>query len=419
MALRIFHSADWHFGKMMGSIDRTADFEAFIDTFLALVDERRPDILLLAGDVFDTSLPSNAAQKLYYTLISRLRETSVRQIVIAAGNHDSQRFLEAPRALLETLHCFIAGDRPEEQILVIRDAQGKPQLGIAAVPYLRESRVRSGSMDFTANTRAELFEAGVRAHYDHVWQLLDEALAGARVPRIAMGHLFVVGSELRPGVKRDPQAGQLNVGSINSVSTAAFAQGWDYVALGHIHHAQVLEAASPMRYAGSPIALTFNHRKYTHSIVEVTLSEKGELDIVTIPVPQQRAFVHVEGSLAELLEQIAEAGRAHADEAPAFVEAVLTSGETEPRLTEILKEAAERARVLLLSIRNERAAQAYLREEQALLELADLTPAEVFRLYMTQEGRETSPETLARYQALLSETHQAVLAGRRPDDEEP
>lgn len=184
--LRIFHSADWHIGKGLGTIDRTDDFRAFIHDFLKLVDSRRPDVVLLSGDIFDTSMPANSAQRLYYDMIRALAGTSVQATVITAGNHDSQRFLEAPRALLETMNCFVAGDSPESQAFILRDAAGEPRLAVAAVPFLREGDVRGGSIDDTDATRAMRFETGVLKHYETVKGFLEEALQGARVPMIAM-----------------------------------------------------------------------------------------------------------------------------------------------------------------------------------------------------------------------------------------
>ncbi len=166
--LRIFHSADWHIGKGLGTIDRTDDFRVFIRDFLELVEKRRPDVILLAGDIFDTSMPANSAQRLYYDMIRALSGTSVMATVITAGNHDSQRFLEAPRALLETMNCFVAGESPESQAFVLRDDAGEPLLAVAAVPFLREGDVRGGSIDDTDATRAARFESGVRKHYNTV-----------------------------------------------------------------------------------------------------------------------------------------------------------------------------------------------------------------------------------------------------------
>lgn len=416
-ALRIFHSADWHFGKTIGNVDRTEDFLAFIDQFIAMVEERKPDVLLIAGDIFDTSLPSNKAQKLYYSWIHRLQNTSVKAIVITAGNHDSQRFLEAPKALLETMNCFIAGETPEEQVFILRDEKGEPLLGVGAVPYLREGDVRTGSMSYSDATRAELFEAGVKAHYQAVWELVNKELAGAKVPRIAMAHLFVTGSELRPGVQKAREEDALRVGSLNSVTSDAFEQGWDYVALGHIHHAQELTSKTPMRYSGAPIGLTFNHRKYSHSIVELNIDETGALTIDTLPVAQTRLFLHFEGTLAELIAGIEEAGKTHHQP---YVEAVLTSDEVEPLLVEKLTAVAEKAGVILIATRNERALQRYQEEESSLVALNELSPREVFRLLVAEEsggkaGEEAMPaEDFERYQQLLMEAVDGVQTGHWP-----
>lgn len=411
MSLRIFHSADWHFGKMIGPLDRTHDFEAFLERFLALVEARRPQVLLLAGDIFDTSLPSNNAQKLYYTLIHRLQNTSIEAVVIAAGNHDSQRFLDAPRALLETMNCFIAGTRPEEQVFVLRDRDGNPRLGVAAVPYLREADVRKGGLDYSDADRATLFEQGVRAHYDHVYALLEEALAGANVPRVAMGHLFVVGSELRPGVMSAKDYGVANVGSLNAVSSRAFGDAWDYVALGHIHHAQAVEAPVPMRYAGAPLALSFNHRHYEHSLVELTFDAAGVMHTELLPIEQPRAFIHIEGDLAQIEAQLRETGKNHPS---AYVEVHLTEGQAPVNLSEALAHLAQEVGVELIAVRNTQAMRRYQEADAQGIRLDDFTPEEVFKLYA--QTLPMGSEEVARYEALLSQSVKQVLAGKSVEE---
>ena len=254
--MRIFHSADWHIGKGLGNIDRTDDFRVFFKDLLAMIAERQPDVLLISGDVFDTSMPANSAQRLYYDFMRSLEGTSVRATIVTAGNHDSQRFLEAPRALLETPRCYVAGDTVESQTFVLRDDDGAPYLAVAAVPYLREGDVRRGTMDDTDADRAQRFEAGVRAHYDAVHSLLMDELKGARVPLVAMGHLFVTGSKMKPNSDPVESDGSVYVGTLRNVTADAFGDTWDYVALGHIHHGQEVKAKVPMRYSGSPVALS-------------------------------------------------------------------------------------------------------------------------------------------------------------------
>lgn len=348
--LRIFHSADWHIGKGLGTIDRTDDFRVFIRDFLELVEKRRPDVILLAGDIFDTSMPANSAQRLYYDMIRALSGTSVMATVITAGNHDSQRFLEAPRALLETMNCFVAGESPESQAFVLRDDAGEPLLAVAAVPFLREGDVRGGSIDDTDATRAARFESGVRKHYDTVNGFLDEALDGARVPRIAMGHLFVTGSRLRPDDDPTTPNESAYVGSLRNVTADAFGTDWDYVALGHIHNSQTVKAQIPMRYSGSPVSLSYSHIPYRHHIVELTFDETGGMTFEELPVRQPREFVRVSGTFEELRADIAEAGATH--EKP-FVEATLTSDECVPDLAGELTAWGEAHGVIVTAVRNQ------------------------------------------------------------------
>lgn len=411
--LRIFHSADWHIGKGLGTIDRTDDFRAFIHDFLKLVESRRPDVVLLSGDIFDTSMPANSAQRLYYDMIRALAGTSVQATVITAGNHDSQRFLEAPRALLETMNCFVAGDSPESQAFILRDAAGEPRLAVAAVPFLREGDVRGGSIDDTDATRAMRFETGVLKHYETVKGFLEEALQGARVPMIAMGHLFVTGSRLRPDSEPSAPSESTYVGSLRNVTADAFGTGWDYVALGHIHNSQTVEARVPMRYSGSPLALSYSHIRYRHHIVELTFDETGAMRIEELPVKQPRAFVRVSGTLEELRSGIDAAGAAH--EKP-FVEATLTSDECVPDLAGELTAYGESRGVIVTAVRNQQAARRYEADELNAPSLDDLTPESVFKSCLEDRFKthEDAQSAFCRLMPLLNEAVEEVHVETRP-----
>lgn len=414
--LRIFHSADWHIGKGLGTIDRTDDFRLFIRDFLELVKERRPDVILLAGDIFDTSMPANSAQRLYYDMIRALASTSVKATVIAAGNHDSQRFLEAPSALLETMNCFVAGESPESQAFILRDQTGSPLLGVAAVPFLREGDVRVGSIDDTDASRAMRFESGVKKHYETVRSFLTEKLGSARVPMIAMGHLFVTGSRLRPDGEPTTPGESAFVGSLRNVTADAFGKEWDYVALGHIHNSQTVDASVPMRYSGSPISLSYSHIKYRHHIVELTFDETGAMTVEELPVKQPREFVRVCGTLSELRTGIEAAGAAHAKP---FVEATLTSDECAPNLAEELAAYGEAKGVIVTAVRNQQAARRYEADELNAPSLDDLTPESVFKSFL-DERFETTEEAAKAFQTLmplLNEAVEEVRIGTRPAEE--
>lgn len=414
--LRIFHSADWHIGKGLGNIDRTDDFRVFFRDLLAMIAERQPDVLLISGDVFDTSMPANSAQRLYYDFMRSLEGTSVRATIVTAGNHDSQRFLEAPRALLETLHCYVAGDTVESQTFVLRDDDGAPYLAVAAVPYLREGDVRRGTMDDTDTDRAQRFEAGVRAHYDAVHSLLMDELKGARVPLVAMGHLFVTGSKMKPNSDPVESDGSVYVGTLRNVTADAFGDTWDYVALGHIHHGQEVKAKVPMRYSGSPVALSYSHMTYHHHIVEVTFDETGAMSVEELPVKQPRHFVQVKGTLDELKAGIDQAGATYV---MPFVEATLTSDECLPDLSNELTTYGETHGVIVTAVRNEALAARYAQINEEAPDLSDLTPDAVFKAYLRENfDEEVAQARFDLFADLFHEIVNDVHIHRKPVDDD-
>lgn len=414
--LRIFHSADWHIGKGLGNIDRTDDFRVFFRDLLAMIAERQPDVLLISGDVFDTSMPANSAQRLYYDFMRSLEGTSVRATIVTAGNHDSQRFLEAPRALLETLRCYVAGDTVERQTFVLRDDDGAPYLAVAAVPYLREGDVRRGTMDDTDADRAQRFEAGVRAHYDTVHSLLTDELKGARVPIVAMGHLFVTGSKMKPNSDPVESDGSVYVGTLRNVTADAFGDTWDYVALGHIHHGQEVKAKVPMRYSGSPVALSYSHMTYHHHIVEVTFDETGAMSVEELPVKQPRHFVQVKGTLDELKAGIDQAGATYV---MPFVEATLTSDECLPDLSNELTTYGETHGVIVTAVRNEALAARYAQINEEAPDLSDLTPDAVFKAYLRENfDEEVAQARFDLFADLFHEIVNDVHIHRKPVDDD-
>ena len=414
--LRIFHSADWHIGKGLGNIDRTDDFRVFFRDLLAMIAERQPDVLLISGDVFDTSMPANSAQRLYYDFMRSLEGTSVRATIVTAGNHDSQRFLEAPRALLETLRCYVAGDTVERQTFVLRDDDGAPYLAVAAVPYLREGDVRRGTMDDTDTDRAQRFEAGVRAHYDAVHSLLMDELKGARVPLVAMGHLFVTGSKMKPNSDPVESDGSVYVGTLRNVTADAFGDTWDYVALGHIHHGQEVKAKVPMRYSGSPVALSYSHMTYHHHIVEVTFDETGAMSVEELPVKQPRHFVQVKGTLDELKAGIDQAGATYV---MPFVEATLTSDECLPDLSNELTTYGETHGVIVTAVRNEALAARYAQINEEAPDLSDLTHDAVFKAYLRENfDEEVAQARFDLFADLFHEIVNDVHIHRKPVDDD-
>ena len=205
------------------------------------------------------------------------------------------------------MRTFVAGSTAEKEVCVIRDQDGAPLLGIAAVPYLREGDVRLSGENDTDAARAAAWGRGIGEHY---------ALSGADVPMIAAGHLFVTGAKVAG--PEEGSDGGVYVGSLRNVSAAVFGNAWDYVALGHIHRAQKVAAEIPVRYSGSPLALDIGGAGDRHVVIELEFEGKN-LTETEIEVPQPRRVMRIRGNLGELMARIERAG----SESPgAIIEAI-------------------------------------------------------------------------------------------------
>lgn len=415
--IRILHTSDWHLGKELIRESTLPAQRQMTEWLLGVCREREVGYLLLSGDVFDVLTPSNAAQELYYSFLARAVKAGVRAVVVTPGNHDSAGFLRAPATVLGGLGVIVPGPRAEDQAVVIRDEAGEPLLGVAAVPFLRESEVRGSREGITEGDRWALYAAGVAERYEAVRLALDERMPGSSAPRVAMGHFFAAGSAVTP----DPETGAVpaTVGSLGAIPASVMGEGWDYAALGHIHRAQ--EAAGPaVRYSGSPVPLSFREADNPTQVVLVTLGSHGEApEIEPIPVPRFQPIARAEGDadgLAARLERIAR-------ESPgAWVEADYTGVSEQPDLNDMLSGLCERLGLRLLAVRNQAAFRRALKSTEEAPPLESWSPEDVFRMYLeeshaTDEDAASLTETFGEALALVREDQAARK--RREEDISP
>ena len=143
--MKILHSSDWHLGRSLYTKkDRQDEHRAFFDWLLKTIAEQEIELLIVAGDVFDTASPSIGAQKMYYDFLIKVRNSGCRKLIVVGGNHDSPSFLNAPKDILAALDVSVVGaadENPEDEIIVVEDKNGNPVLIVCAVPFLRERDV--------------------------------------------------------------------------------------------------------------------------------------------------------------------------------------------------------------------------------------------------------------------------------------
>lgn len=371
----ILHTSDWHIGRLLYGRRRYDEHAAFLDWLADAVEREGADVLLVAGDVFDSGTPSNRAQEIYYRFLVRISSTRCRHVVITGGNHDSPSFLDAPRDLLRALRIHIVGaasERPEDEVLTLADEQGSPALVVCAVPYLRDRDLRTAEAGESYEDKERKMLEGIRAHYAAVLAIAQErrGAAGGNIPIVAMGHLFAAGGETSEG----DGVRELYVGSLVRVDSGCFPPCIDYLALGHLHAAQCLQGLESRRYSGSPLPMGFGESGQSKGVVRIAFD--GRQPVVTVlPVPAFQPLVRVGGDWENITAGIAALAAA---DSTAWLEITWDGAELAGTLRERLDELVAGTKMEILRIRNRRLLDKALECAETEETLDDLDSVEVF-----------------------------------------
>ncbi len=406
--MKILHTSDWHLGRLLLGERRDTVFTAFLDWLIATLKTERCDALLIAGDVFDSTVPGTSAQKLYYSFLARVRqETDCRTVVITGGNHDSPMLLNAPRDILSAFDIHVVGRAaadPTDEVVVLRNTDGTPAAVVCAVPFLREGDLNTLTDEETHLDRRDRLIDATANHYRTVVNKALEICPTAQdsVPLIAMGHLFAAGGAAG-STERD-----LYVGSLADVPDSVFPKEIDYLALGHLHRPQIVAKNPTHCYSGSPFALDFSESASPHQVNLVEFT--GKVPTVTpITVPAFDRLLHIAGTADEILSAVKEALK---DPAPGFLDVEHTENLTAPELLQTLNDLLKDAPLTLLRF-IDRAAEkaAFLTKHAVNVDVEELTPEKVFELRLKAadvkaDDSERAP-LINAYQELLFSLHDA------------
>lgn len=370
--MKIIHLADLHLGKSLHGVSllEAGDQPHWVEAFLRLCEAQRPDAVVMAGDVYDRSAPAAGAVELLSRLLTGLTDQGV-PVMLIPGNHDSAQRLAFGRTLLarEGLHIAPPLTAPGALTRVtLSDGYGPVDFWL--MPYLFPALAAEA-----LGTELRDYDAAVRA-------LLTAQNVDFTRRNVLVAHqnVTVGGAEAERG------GSETMVGGVGQVDVSAF-DGFDYVALGHIHGGYALGRPT-VRYAGSPLCYHFNEtRQAAKGPLLVELKEKGAAPAVTLlsiePLHRMRA---AEGEYEAL--RAAEAARAEGNE---YVSLTLTDRRVSPELAEDLRELLAAKGSLLLELRS------YFREESGEADLSAATLgerglAELFRAFYAQRCRGAEPE---------------------------
>lgn len=290
VGLILCHTADWHLGRTLHGASFEKAHRRFLAWLVELIVARSVDVLIVAGDVFDRSVPSAAAEALFYGFLGELaRAAPGVSVVVVAGNHDGPARLAAPAPLLAHLGAAarmplrIVGSLPitadgaidaSAVVVPLHARSGELRGRLVAVPFLRPSDLARAPV---ANDSGPIERA--RAIHGELVRAAMEARASEDEVLVATGHGQLRGARVSPESER-PLLGGVDA----ALPLDVFPRELDYVALGHLHLAQSFEDGR-VRYSGAPLPLAFSERAYPHqvAIVELDAAERRVVDEVRVP----------------------------------------------------------------------------------------------------------------------------------------
>lgn len=403
--MKVLHTSDWHIGKTLYGRKRYEEFDAFLNWMAETIQQNEVDVLLVAGDVFDTSAPSNRAQELYYRFLCRVAASPCRHVVITAGNHDSPSFLNAPKELLKALDVHVVGnasDDPNDELIVLCDQQDTPELIVCAVPYLRDRDIRVAEAGESIEDKEQKLLEGIRSHYAAVSAVAEQKRTqiGLQIPIVAMGHLFTAGGQTIDG----DGVRELYVGSLAHVTAGIFPENLDYLALGHLHVPQKVNGSEAMRYSGSPLPMGFGEAKQQKSVCLVEFaSTKAAVQLIDVPTFQK--LERIKGSWDELSSRILELSATDSD---AWLEVVYEGDEVIGDLRERLDTAITGTKMQILRVKNTRVIDRVLGKIHDEETLDDLDVNDVFErcLAAHEVADDQRPELLRAYQETLTSLYE-------------
>jgi DNA repair protein SbcD/Mre11 len=403
--MKILHTSDWHIGRTLYGRKRYEEFEAFLTWLAETIQQNEIDALLVAGDVFDTSAPSNRAQELYYRFLCRVAASSCRHIVVVAGNHDSPSFLNAPKELLKALDVHVVGSStasPEDEVLVLRNEQDAPELIVCAVPYLRDRDIRVAEAGESVEDKERKLIDGIRTHYAAVAALAEQKREelGADIPIVGTGHLFTAGGQTVDG----DGVRELYVGSLAHVTAGMFPACFNYLALGHLHVPQKVNGSETIRYSGSPLPMGFGEAKQQKSVCQVEFhSTAASVQLIDVPIFQK--LERVKGDWDGISNRILELS---ATDDQGWLEVIYDGTEVIGDLRERLEAAISGAQMEILRIKNNRIIDRVLGQIHEEETLDDLNANDVFErcLAVHEVPEDQRPELLRAYQETVSSLYE-------------
>ncbi len=284
--MKLLHLGDLHLGRSLGDFDLKEDQIYILKQVLRIVDQKKIDAVLIAGDVYDKAIPSEAATKTLDWFLSSLAQKNVCTLMIS-GNHDSSERLHFGSSLFEKNRIFISALFDGTLYCrTIEDEEGEVCFWL--LPFVKASQVRH----FYPDEKIESYEDAVRV-------IIEKADIDFTKRNVLVAHQFVAGRDSDPELGGSEGASAQSVGLVEKIGVKCF-DGFDYVALGHIHSPQKIERET-VRYSGSILKYSLSEVGNSKSVPVITLGKKGDVNVELIGLKPMRDLRHIKGPMKKLL----------------------------------------------------------------------------------------------------------------------
>nr|WP_288796601.1 exonuclease SbcCD subunit D [uncultured Mogibacterium sp.] len=376
--MKLMHLADLHLGKRVNGFSMMEDQEYILNRILEIMEEEQPDGLLIAGDVYDKTIPPAEAVRLMDDFLTAVAAKHV-PVFLISGNHDSAERVAFGHQLMQGSGIWIS---PVYDGIIrhhtLEDRWG--EVNIYLIPFLRPSVVRS----FFPDVEIEDYTDALRT-------IIEDLQVDTSRRNVVLAHQFVTAAGALP---ETCDSEQLSVGGLDRVDGSVFSP-FDYTALGHLHGPQRV-GSETIRYAGSPLKYSFSELHQKKSVTVAELRAKGETEIRQIPLQPRREMIELRGTFEEILEEARKKGELQTD----YYHMILTD---ETDVVDALSRLREYyPNIMLLDYDNRRTRSQ--KEVEQLDRVEERTPGELFAaLYEQQNGQEMDSDRKEYLDGLIRE----------------
>ena len=366
--MKFLHLADLHIGKRVNEFDLKEDQKYILERILEISDENRPDAVLIAGDLYDRSVPPGEAVELLDEFLTRFSSRGL-PVFAVSGNHDSPERLDFGSRIMRRNGVTIAGSfRGHLEKTPLSDEYGP--VNVWLLPFLKPAMAEP----FFPPEQTGSYEDAVRA-------AIGASEVDTRERNVLVAHQFVTAFGKQP---ETCDSETLSIGGADQVDASAF-DAFDYVALGHLHGPQRI-GRPEVRYAGSPLKYSFSEARQKKSVTFAELKEKGRVEITAVPLAPLRDMREIRGPIAGLTKQENASFGSRED----YIRATLTDGHA-------VADAAERLRavypnLMCIDFESARSAEAGPSKTAASGDVAHRTPQELFEEFYRNQNERGLPE---------------------------